>query len=610
MKSIFYNHPTSYILQYPSRQDTAGHQAALTKLAQLGNNAWINLDAPMLQTRYLLNVVELHFKISDTVLSIQQTLRNVVTSRNAIENEDEFYQFYLIAQPQSETLYYNITDYIKDCIISDLSIAERLIGRSVLYLYQSSVNDFDLLSESGCNDFIECNLANYINTYGTDTIIGFALEPPSFLNAFDVKPTSIPWGRPLLKHFHDENFQEVERSFPNIRGSYLPSIFYDEYNSSVIRSVYWQELSSQFAETFISGMRDYCHQHNLRLGMKITESSRSLQYELGTLLEQVDCPILDGDESYTPRRFVVEKFICSNSQHVGTVVNQSQSLDQYMDDAILGFNMWISDRMTSNHVDSTQNAVLTILQDRIPIRPILMLSPTQSLWMKPEEKQWNGITKAWSWLCKTVWEMGYDFDIVSEVQLFAARVDRKKGLLKLNGNEYNVVLLPSCLSLHEDTVKCLTNFTKSKGKFILNAPVPYLINGKIGLEPYLLERLIYGKRTTILDGPENERESDLRKHLNKLISPTISVFVGDRNQRSVTVKILHRSHDGFQSYLLFNTENKSIDTLIEMTVFAEKIEEIQFETGKKLSSEFWHANGKTYMNCTFKPRQGRLFTVY
>ena len=71
-------------------------------------------------------------------------------------------------------------------------------------------------------------------------------------------------------------------------------------------------------------------------------------------------------------------------------------------DASLGFNQWISNRIESSHSKPTSYQYLAqLLQIGVPKRPILMVSPTQSLWMKPEEKQWVDITKAWGGLCQT-----------------------------------------------------------------------------------------------------------------------------------------------------------------------------------------------------------------
>jgi hypothetical protein len=428
--------PSGTLLPFPGIQKSTAHQTELTKLAQFSKQAWIQLDSATIQTRYQLKVVELHFKASETVASIQENLRyfyqNGVTS---------FSQFFLVAKAQTDALFYNITDYIERCVTWDLSVAERLRGRTLLYIYQSEENAHDLLSDSGVNTFINRLLTSYISSYGTDAVIGFAIELPRFLSVFEADGTSIPWSGTLLEQIREEDYMDSNRrSFTDVRGSFLPFLFCETYNSSVIRSVFWQQLTSQFAQCFLGGIKDFCDQHRLKFALTLPATARLLQYELGTLLKKVDCSILTTSELDTPRQFVVAKSVCSSSKYAGIFRKKTHTFSQCLSDATFGFNQWISNHFNKSHSDTSPHESLTqLLQVGHPKRPILMLSPTQSLWMKPEEKQWNSITKAWGWLCQTVWNMGYDFDIASEAQLADATVEEKEEAICLNGKKYSLV---------------------------------------------------------------------------------------------------------------------------------------------------------------------------
>ena len=586
------------------------HQKDLTRLSRLGMKTWIKLDATTLKTRYQLNVLELNFQSSESAQSIQVYLRHLLYDKDEKDPSTTFCQFFLVAQEGAEAIYYNITEYIQNCAIGDLSVAERLIGRTILYIYQTDNTGHDLLSHSGVDDFIKQYLSNYLNTYGTNAVIGFAIEPPKFLSVFDTEVSSITWSSSLMDSLRSANFQLSVTTTPNTHQIYLPFLFYDKYNSPVIRSVYWQELTSQFVQNFLFVMREFCHNNHLKLAMVIQEGSRSLQYDLNTILQHVDCPILVKSKSETKRQFIVTKSVCSNSQHVGIIRKDNNSPHQYSNDVVFGFNTWITDRSSKKNIKNETDTELEAIQKSTPIRKILLLSPTQSLWMKPDKKQWSTITKSLGWFSNTVWNIGYDFDIVSEIQLFNANIVEKTGAINLNGQEYNLVLIPSCLSLHENTVQSLSAFNKSKGKLIINAPVPYLLNGKIGLEPYQLERLLYGRRTTILDGPENERETELRELLQKWITPAITVYYGNENQRLETVKIHHRMNDKHQLFFLHNTDNNAYETLVEFYGLAEKVIEFQLTKNTHNELESWHANGNTYVNCSFTPKQCRLISVY
>jgi len=600
--------PNDYLLQYPDRYNTS-HKSELEKLAHSGKKTWIQFDSTIIQTRYRLRTVEFNFQPSDTPVSIQNILRNSLSTYELECGEDPFCQLYLVAQPNANRQFYNITRYIQRCVAGDESVAERLLGRTVLLFYQSDEYSYDLLNASGVNTFIQDYLISYVETYGTDALLGFSFHIPRFLSVFDADSTSIPWSNTLLNQIQEEKFMDAQGLSENTRWSYLPFLFYDRYNSAVIRSVFWQELSSHYARCFLGEISNFCHQYGLKSAVSIRESAKSLEYELGVLLHQVDCPILISEESDTTRRFVVAKSVCRNAQDVGILRKESHTLNDICHDAVKGFNRWISNRMIKPHVNTSHSHIEELLQVGHPKRLILMLSPMQSLWMKPDEKQWNSITKVWGWLCQTVWEMGYDFNIVPEVQLNDATVDKNAGTICLYGENYGLVLIPSCLSLHETTVECLSDLTKVKGRIIVNAPVPYLLNGKIGLEPYLLERLIYSRRTTILDGPEREREAEIRMLLRKWVTSVISVYVGQERHLSESVKVHYRVHGNSQIFFLYNTTNQPIDTLVEITGDVEQIEEHILETGKQKTVELWHANGKTYLNCMFKAKQGRLFYV-
>ena len=222
-------------------------------------------------------------------------------------------------------------------------------------------------------------------------------------------------------------------------------------------------------------------------------------------------------------------------------------------------------------------------------------------------------------------ELGYDFRIVSEQELRSAEITGTGGIGK-RGNRsgglrfpndraerqeiYNVILLPSCISLQKETVQRLSGFTKAKGRVIADEPIPYLLNGRIGLEPYPLEHLIYGRRTTILRGPQNEKLEKLEKCLRKWVNRPISVYVKPNNEETDTVHVHHRGAENAERFYLFNRGSEPIDTLIEIPYQASHVAEWDLFKDVEERVDFWHANGKTYFNSAFTVEQGRLFEVF
>ena len=601
------------LLQWRGTQESAVHRAELKQSSRSGNQAWVVLPSALLQTRYQLNATDLCFGESETAATIQATLRQSLVSR-----ETGFSQYSLIAQPHADAPCYNISAHVHQCVGGDLTVAERLRGRTVINLFQTEAASADLLSASGTSQFVERMLIAYLKTYGKDHLAGFGCELPKFLSLASVLgagASSVPWS-PVLLETAEETLT-----------TYLPLVFYETYNSAAIRNTFWQALTQRFATCFLGGIRDFCHQEGLRFALSLPASAKILEFELGSMLAAVDCPILNVSEIDTPKRFVVAKWLCSDTQYAGiarkkdNTTNKNMPISRYLEDASLGFNLWLNGNSASR---DTARELSQLLSTGYPKRPLLMVAPTQSLWTKPDEKSWSGVTKAWGWLCQSVWELGYNFRIVSEHELNSAEiidaaVARKHGS-KAGGlcfpsdptsstDIYGVVLLPSCLSLQEATVKRLKAFTKAKGRLIVDEPTPYLLNGRIGLEPYPLEQLIYGRRTTILRGPPNEKMVKLEKRFRKWVHRPLSVYVKPDNEPTDTVQVLRRETEESELFYLFNTNPEAIDTLIELYQEVKRVVEWHLFKEMREHIDFWSADGKSYLNCTFAPRQARLFVV-
>lgn len=592
---------TGSVLSWHRTQASTAHRTELQRLRRV----WITLPSDLLQTRYHLNALDLSFGDTEKVEAIQSILRQSVQSIAT-----EYNQHYLIAEPHADAPCYNISDHIQKCVTGDLAIADRLRGRTVINLYQTTTAADDLFSRAGVSKFIVRVIVDYLRTYGKQHLAGFTCELPKFLSLASVLgagTASVPWVSMPLK--------AAEESF----STYLPLVFYETYNSAAVRNTFWKALTNRFAIYFLRGMRDFCQQEGLQFALRLPGSAKALEFELGALLAEVDIPILNVTDIDTPKRFVVAKWVCSDMQIAGIDrrKNNDISMSRYCEDASFGFNAWMNR-------DSVFNGIREQLSIGYPKRPVLVVAPTQSLWTKPDEKSWNAVTKAWGWLCQSLWELGYDFRIVSEQDLASAEVisaasakklGNPRGGLSFSNSQsdattiYSVILIPSCISLQKETVQCLKAFTKVKGRLLIDEPVPYLLNGSIGLEPYPLERLIYGRRVTILRGPSDEKIVKLAKCLRKWVTRSVSVYVKPDNTETDTVQVLHREAEASETFYLFNTSSEPIDTLIEVRRDASRVSEWDLLKGTRETVEFWHADRKTYLNCTFAPRQARLFVV-
>ncbi len=604
---------TGSVLLWRRKQEAPIHRAELAALSRRGEGAWIQLPSTLLKTRYQLNAREWGISNTGTATAIQGALRQLTQKR-----ESESCRYYLIAQPHADAPCYHISTYVRKCVAGDLEIAERLRGRTLIVLYQTEAPVADLLSDNGVAAFVEHVLETYLETYGKRDIVGFSCELPkllSMMSVLEAETSSVPWSPALLETIEEK------------AADYLPLLFYETYNSAAVRNTVWRELTTRFAKRFLGGLRDFCHQEGLRFALSLPATAKTLAFELGTLLAEVDSPILNVTEIDTPKRFAIAKWICSNTHNAGIARKDSHKTDTHTlaEDASLGFNLWINtNRSAAKKSDTTTPMLSQLLAIGYPKRPLLMVAPTQSLWTKPDQKMWSQVTKAWGWLCETVWEFGYDFRIVSEQELSSAEILKSPRIGKRTNNnlslrlsnahtdvkeDFGIVLLPSCISLQEETVKCLKAFTRAKGRLIVDEPTPYLLNGKIGLEPYPLEQLIYGRRATILRGPLNEKAIRLKKWLHKWVPRTVSVYVKPDNTETDTVQVHHRDAGRSERFYLFNRGDIAIDTLIEIHRATARVVEWGIFDGRKKNIDSWDADGKTYLKTTFDPRHGRLFEV-
>ena len=150
--------------------------------------------------------------------------------------------------------------------------------------------------------------------------------------------------------------------------------------------------------------------------------------------------------------------------------------------------------------------------------------------------------------------------------------------------------------------------SKRAGGLIAIDPVPYLLNGRIGLDPYPLERLLYRWRTSILRGPTNEKGAALERLLRKQIKLPIQIYAKPDNTPTRAIVAQHRESVDLDLFYLFNRGEGSIETLIEIQ-WESTVEEWDPTDGERHAQSHWHADGKTYAPLSFDYGQGRFIVA-
>ena len=634
------------------------HKSKLEELAHRGGCAWIRLTSSFLETRFRLIPVEHTFPESGSNETILRELQQWYSLQiNSLD------RVYLVAQEHVNESCYDITEYIERCITGEVSIADRLRGRTIFRLHQIETDAHDLLSNHGTNGIVEHVLGSYIQEFGDsigNTVLGFCCRLPLFLSPLRIPASTIPWSPDLNSYFQSvwgERFTE-----------YLPLVFYGVYDATAVRSAFWNGLTQQFSKVCVSGFRHFCHRFGLQYAIEISANEQSLEFDIATILEYSDGVIFSGAEEHsnsadsqdakdkpraasherlqvpaslpfpvnTPKRFLIAKWIASrasteNSRNISICRSNPPTTTQYAYDRILGFNSWMAnesektDEEDSNCKEklasrdfNSQSLGLKRAKNLVPRfacsigepeRSVLIISPLQSLWSRTDERGWREITDSWAWLCQTVWNFGYDFDIATESDCVNARFDKKNRSIRVNDSSYRVVLIPSCASLQECTASLLTEVVAGRGKLIVDDPVPYLFNSKLGLDTHPLELLLYHQRASLLRGTAAEKTDTLKKLLRKWVKPALRVYAKPDNILIEAIRFQHRRTEALELFYLFNATQSSINALIEVRGESVAVEEWETTCEERSNLDFWHANGNTYLNRSFGCWQSRLVTA-
>ena len=600
------------LLSYPrltTPKEIGAHRVKLQRLNRQGIAAWLLLDTVTTGTRFWLNFIEHTFH----QIEGRETIQNRLRKWGHISQTSD--RIYLLAQENTDAPCYDITDYIQRCMEGDLSVADRLKGRTIFRLHQTERHGYDLLSQQGVGALTHEILERYIHEFHDlieHPVAGFCCEFPTFLSPLKVSETGFPWSDTFAKTLEPELL------------AHLPLIHYEIYDSATLRSLFWERVTQQFAEVCVGGLREFAHQRNLQFAVNFPSTAKALEVDIGTILKAADRPILNANKLDKPKPFLVAKQIVSRSLAARgryespegsgqiSVCRPDSHLNQFVTDSALGFNSWIYDGIhNTSWVKSEGNdapCFSQFLSVGVPKRSVLILSPIHSLWTKPDPKGWNWLVKVWGWLCQTVWGLGYDFDVTSETGLTTAEVDKSARALRLNGEQYSSVLLPACLALQERTVEVLTQFVKARGGLIAIDPVPYLLNGRIGLDPYPLERLLYRWRTSILRGTANEKASALERLLRKRIRRPIQVYAKPDNVPTYAIVAQHRQSADLDLLYLFNRGGQPIETLIEIQ-WESTLEEWDATNGEQCVRDHWQADGKTYIQLSFDCGEGKFIVA-
>ena len=87
---------------------------------------------------------------------------------------------------------------------------------------------------------------------------------------------------------------------------------------------------------------------------------------------------------------------------------------------------------------------------------------------------------------------------------------------------------------------------------------------KIGLEPYLLERLIYRPTNHYIRRTADRKRNKSQKIPQKMDYTGYFAFLSQEDSLAEGIQVHHRQNENFQVFYLFNAGLETIETLVEI----------------------------------------------
>jgi len=524
--------------------------------------------------------------------------------------------------------YYNITEHFVKCLSGDLTIASRLIGRNIFCLYyelQNQGQSIDMLSSAGINTLIAKVYEPYASMfkyYFDKTILGFCVATPDFLNCEPTNLNKLPWSPELPNYFSkikDYNLLDM-----------LPLLFYDSYDSASIRHDFWQVLTLMFAEVCLARLRKWTSDYDVKLTLTQPLLARSLTQNPLPLFTEADVPAVREpnvkSQLQSPKRLILLKQAASIADQFrkpytllsASSRNQTESsLAKWVNNlhwtSVAGCNLFAnnfrSNDTTGKDFDLYLRRLSYILSRGERCPDLLVINPIGSLWVKFGHKDYHWINSELASISEALIHSHRDFDFGDEnlIDVFG-QVKRRGKKLIIGDTDYSTVLIPPCISLQRQTVDVLKSFISARGKLIAMEPLPYLMDGRAGDYPYPLERLLHNRRTTILRGTREEKLRQLEMLLDEIATVDIEIYKKPENSKARSILKHHRRHTDLDICLLLNTDQKQMDTLIEINSKSH-VEEWNLENGERYEPVQWHADNKTYVELQFASWQARLLIL-
>jgi hypothetical protein len=531
----------------------------------------------------------------------------------------------------------------------------------LLYFLEKEIDYYiDALNPESTKRFLEVTHDGYKKAVGKDfgsIVPGFFTDEPA-MHYYHVGLDNlvVPWSSQMFKIFRERRGYDLK--------PYLPALYASMGKiTSKIRFDFWRTLTEQYSDSYYKQIREWCEENDvLFTGHLLGEEWLRMHSRCeGNIFKHLKHLHITGvDHLYpkigtddTPDQHVALKLASSAAHHFGSTRLLCESMGGTYWDCTLERMKWIANweyvlgvTIFNNHgyhysIEGERKRdwppsqfyhhtwwkhydyfteymarLGHILSGGKHVAKILILYPINSIWTNyiPQSRNdiGNVIESDFNYLTHNLLKLHYDFDYVDEDILSEAKVE--KGKIKINEEEFSVLILPPITHLQKNAFDVIERFIKSGGKVIADTllPVEILdyekkdsvkkIEKLFGTNP---EKLLHSfsngvkfqvahKNTKgdvfVIKGKglhKEKKKNELKKILSKCITPDVTISNED-------IFYLHRVKDNFDIYFFVNTQQVDNGKV-----------EITFEKVGK--PELWNANtGKIEPINIYKIKNNRL----
>ena len=263
--------------------------------------------------------------------------------------------------------------------------------------------------------------------------------------------------------------------------------------------------------------------------------------------------------------------------------------------------------------------VQSVLQAGKPDNDILLYWPIHDFWSNPEGMARNLTVHARDWFeqqpigktAEKLWNAGYQFDYVSDMQLSgAAVVSNNISLRMLNGTEYRTVVVPKCNVMSIEAMGLLLGLAQGGGTIVFVDGLPEDVSGFGNLDAKRkFFRRMKEAASSIADGKTECRGKILIGSLDSM--PAVPGLARERLLDTPGLMCLRRALSDGRYYFIANRGEKAVTGWVPLATSAKFVTLLDPMTGQPHVPEFRERGaGETEVSLNLPPGASTILRTF